>query len=202
MNNWLKSLLAGLVMAVIAFFLSGKILQRRKTELYTAHYILGSKPSAGMTPEEIGGELPAIIKRRINELGYESILRVKEDNRLDLLVKHVRDTSLIQKKIQCNRKIEFREVYTLDELPLFYKTADKVTDKLHPSRDGQDLSLYSLISPLVPDETTGHTRFPPAIGATNKKDTEILSNILRHPALLKSVPGDARFYYGILTEES
>jgi hypothetical protein len=151
--------------------------------------------------KDILGETPSIIKQRIKGLGYSSIINMHRDNSLDIIVNDVRDTLLLLQTITRNNKIEFREIYTLDELPNFFTTADMAMDRLI-SMKGQSPGIYSIISPLIADETKTNLKFPAAIGAINKKDTAVLSQVLRLPILLNSLPADLRFYYGILTDES
>jgi preprotein translocase subunit SecD len=198
MNKWLISAIAGLIMAILAFLFSDKIMPPEKPEFYKVHYELDATSSPANN-EEIMGELPAIIKRRINKLGYTSVLRMTKSNHLDVIVDHVKDTLLLRRKLVSNRRIEFRELYMLNELPSFYAAADKATDNLRIKRDGEYVALYSIISPLIADEIDNKLKFPPAIGALNEKDTPILTNILRQPVLLRAIPADVQFCYGIPT---
>jgi SecD/SecF fusion protein len=168
------------------------------------HYVLGSRQGQSIKGD-ILGDIPAIIKKRINDLGYTSILRIIKDNRLDILVENVHDTFSLRHAIlqnTTNQRIEFREVYTLDELPSLFPAADKASGKILVSAKREEESIYSIISPLAPDEIDGKNVFPPALGSVNKKDTVILNRILHQAEVLHALPADLQFYYGILSDEN
>jgi hypothetical protein len=208
MNRWFKSIFAGLAMTGLVFLFYKKILSRNQPGLYNVHYVLGiamPPPEGNNIKNDIPGELPAFIKKRISELGYTSIIRVTNNNNLDILVENVSDTfSLRQAVTPTNKanKLEFREVYTLDELPSFFTAADEVSGRVFDSAKRKEVGIYSIISPLAPDEIDGRNIFRSALGLVNKKDTAILSRILHQAAVVHSLPPDLQFYYGILTDAS
>jgi hypothetical protein len=208
MNKWFKSIFAGLAMTGLVFLFYKKVLSGDRPDLYKVHYILGTtlpSPEGSNIKNDIPGELPAFIKKRISELGYNSVIRVTKNNNLDILVENVSDTvSLRQAIAPTNKanKLEFREVYTLDELPSLFTTADEVSGKVFESAKRKEVGIYSIISPLAPDEIDGRNIYRSALGLINKKDTAILSSILHQSAVVHSIPPDLQFYYGILTEAS
>ncbi|HEY6504485.1 MAG TPA: hypothetical protein VIZ28_10970, partial [Chitinophagaceae bacterium] len=139
------------------------------------------------------------IKQRITDLGYNSVIKTRSNNRMEIKVDDVKDTLLVRQTITRNNKIEFMEVYTLDELPGLFETADMVTRRVSGN---EDQSIYTVMSPLAPSETDARIEFPAAVGVVSKKDTAVLSHILRQPSLLKIFPADLRFCYGILTDDN
>jgi preprotein translocase subunit SecD len=175
-----------------------------KQGIYKVHYIVGSTQeiSAG---EAMLEEIPTAIKKRINDLGYNSVIRILQNKRLDILVDNVTDTSLLRQAVVQNtktRKIEFREVYTLDELPDLFPAADKVSGKILVAAKRKEEGIYSIVSPLAPDEINGRNVFPAALGSVNKKDTVLLNLILNQPAVLQDLPADLQFHYGTLTDDN
>jgi hypothetical protein len=207
MNRWLKSIIAGLAMTGLVFLFYRKLLSRKQPVLYNVHYVLGIAPrtESGDRNNQLPGELPALIKKKLNELGYISIIRVTKNNNLDILVENVNDTVLLGEVILPGNKankLEFREIYTLDELPSLFAAADKASAKVFDSAKKKEDGIYSIISPLAPDEIDGRNIFRPALGLVNKKDTAILSRILHQDAVLHSIPPDLQFYYGTVTEAS
>ncbi|MBC7948899.1 MAG: hypothetical protein H7Y42_13505 [Chitinophagaceae bacterium] len=205
MNIWIKTIVTATIIAALVWLLNDEIIPRSTNAgRYAAHFIVEvSQASAAnnRSGNDVLGELPAIIKQRITELGYPSIVRTIGRTRVEVVVEEVRDTAELQRVILRNNKIEFMEVYTLDELPGFFNTADQVADKLF-SDVGEGPGIYSIISPLVSSESKGGPVYPAAIGALNKKDTAVLSRILCQPALKSTLPADLQFHYGILTDDN
>jgi preprotein translocase subunit SecD len=204
MSTWLKAILAGMIVATIVFLVYGKLMPLSKKEgLHDVHYWLKATNETlpGESPaKDILGETPSIIKQRITDLGYTSFIRTQRNNNLDILVNNVSDTLLVRQTITRNNRIEFRELYTLDELPNLFTIADKVADKFFSGK-GASPGIYSIISPLVSDDATGITKFPAALGAVDKNDTALLSRILQHVSVLQILPADLQFRYGVLTDE-
>jgi hypothetical protein len=203
MNKWFKSVLAGLLVAALAYILYHKLVPAGRIGFYSANYIVqvvaDSRQNNKGPVKDITGDFPVIIKERIRNLGLIPKIKLPGKNLLDITVTHVRDTLLLTQTITQINKIEFREVYTLDDIPGFFAAADKATADLFP---GEDKSIYTFLSPVIAAEKAGVSKFPAAIGAANKKDTAMLSRILQRPVLLQSLPADLQFRYGILTDES
>jgi hypothetical protein len=197
MNKWLISILAGLAGAGLAFLLYNN--NRHKAKLYNVHYVLGSSTGAN-----IPGEIPFMIQKRIDQLGYTPMIRLIGNSKLDIRVEHVKDTIALRKSVIQDaefRKIEFREIYTLDELPDLYSTANIISKRIYTSLKRKEVGIYSIMSPLIPDEVNGQNIYPAAIGSVNKNDTVTLNRFLKDPGLLKALPPDIRFYYGRLTSD-
>jgi hypothetical protein len=205
MNKWFKSIFAGLAMTGLVFLFYRKILSPPgKPALYNVHYVLAGRQTQNMKEDRLG-EAPALIKKRISDLGYNSVIRIIKENKLDIQVENVHDTASLRQVVAekpSYKKIELKEVYTLDELPALFGVADEVSGKVFISAKRKEVGIYSIISPLAPDEIGGKNVFPPAVGSVNKKDTAILNRILEQTAVLQAVPEDLQFYYGILTLES
>jgi preprotein translocase subunit SecD len=204
MNKWSKSILAGLIIATLIYTLYYKLAPGKHKGQYKVHYLIEAIPDTQQNKKEakeITGDIPLIVKQRIRNLGYIPKIKVPDNNRLDITVAHVRDTLLLSQTIMQSNRIEFREVYTLDDIPGFFEAADKATHKLPLPGNGEEKSIYTFLSPMIAIERAGVSKFPSAIGAVNKKDTAILSRILREPVLLQALPADLQFRYGILTDE-
>lgn len=208
MNKWIKSIFAGLIITGLVFLFYKKISPVNNGGIYDVHYVLGSRPGMQQDLSNNGdklGDIPAIIKKRIIELGYNSILRITKNDNLDILVENVRDTNSLRRAVMQNNKmnkIEFREVYTLDELPALFPVAGKVAGKILAAAKRNEEGIYSIISPLAPDEMGGENVYRSPLGSVSKKDTVLLSRILHQPEVAKVVPAGLQFYYGILTDES
>jgi len=203
MSIWIKAILSGAIIASFVFFLYDKIAASREPGLYDMHCIveasLETQPGDIKSKKDILGETPAIIKQRITDLGYNSIVRSYSNNRMDIRIEGVKDTLLVRQTITRSSKIEFREIYTLNELPSLFATADRVTRNL---LHNEDLSIYTFMSPLISSEKEGHVEYPAAIAAVNKKDTAVLSRILHHFIVVNVLPADLNFCYGILTDDN
>lgn len=201
MNSWIKAIMMGGILAVLTFFLYDKIVITSKPRLYDVNYTIEAILKAGAGArgnKDILGETPALIKQRLTDLGYQSVILTRH-NKMEIQVKDVSDTSLILQTITRNSRIEFREVYTIDEIPTLFKTAD---DEISRISHNKYPSIYTLMSPLVPDETGEKIRFPAALGVTSKKDTAVLTGILANPSISKVLPPDLDFCYGILTDDN
>ncbi len=204
MNKWIKSLFAAAVTTGLVILFYKKSLSSQKPILCKVHYVLSNRHDQDSDQDKLG-EIPATIKENINRLGYFSILRITKDNDLDILVENVRDTAVLRRAVQQNiqnKKIGFREIYTLNELPAFFSAANNVADKIFATVKRKDEGIYSILSPLAPDEIDGDEVYPPAIGAINKKDTAVLNRILHEPKVLNAIPEDVQFSFGKLTDEN
>jgi hypothetical protein len=201
MSIWLKSLLSGLVITSFIFLISYKIIPQRNKPLFKVHYIVELSSSVQLSRierEDMMARVPVIIKRRITNMGYKIRIGRSGDKTLDMTFENVDDTSLTRQVVTQNNKLEFRELYTLNELPVLFTIADEATHKILD----ESQSIYSILSPLIPNETRTIAQIPSAVGAVHKKDTAILNQILRHSMVLQALPADLQFNYGPLTDET
>jgi SecD/SecF fusion protein len=215
MNIWLKSLLTGLITVALVFFIYKKFTTVKRKSLFTVHYIMEITPEkvfAGQSKEdsmESLNKLPAIIKRRCEAAGYSAAIRIVEKNtKLDINIQHVDDTLYAFYIITRNNKLEFRELYTLNEIPSFPVVGDKVARQYlpqppqsPPAKKSNDSDKTVNINELIEinkekeqfansgidsfitfnninSENSGAVSSPPEIGSVNENDTALLDKII------------------------
>lgn len=135
MNIWLKSVLVGLVTSVLAFFIYQKIAPQKTKHLFSIHYIVEVNPDkkiSGDSKKDVINNVPYIIKRRAEAAGYKVMIKITGERMLDINFQHVDDTLLSRQIITKNNKLEFREIYTLNEIPLLLTKGDEIARKYLP----------------------------------------------------------------------
>src|SRR5688572_5984811 len=120
MNIWMKSLLAGIVIAAITFlvvkgFLNPKkqsefgLLNPKPQPAYRVDYIIKTEPADKF---DIVGR---ILEKRFQAGGYEYTIRDSNDQSLAITVRNVTDTAYLKDIIIYTNRVQFREMYTAEE---------------------------------------------------------------------------------------
>jgi len=220
MSNWFKSILIGLGVASIFSFLRINALKNElNTQFFNINYIIQINPLKDYSDKDFFlEETPLIIKKRAEAAGFAAQTEIVDKNKFGLKLQMVDDTVLAQKIITSNNKIEFKELYTLDQIPAFITLGDELAKKIfkqpvkrQPSKEIKDTSISPEVKKLLEEmekdsnteEVAGLSSLlsldvsnPPSFGSVNQKDTMKLNQLLKNPELLSALPGNIRFYYG------
>lgn len=223
MNILVRSMLCGLIVTILILFLYQRYFTSNK-QLYKVDYTLHIEPD---DPNEdttsLLDQTARIVTNRMKTAGYDYTLSASKGNDLNITVTGVDDTFFVADIIKANPKIEFREVYTLDQVTDFFQNAtalgqteqsankeDSSASVIDADTGGIELKkfddhktaresgngLMSLISITSPTEDEqGRKVFPPSIGAVKANDTAEVNKIINNAALDKWRK-DGKFYYG------
>src|SRR3982751_2072446 len=119
MNTWLKSLLIGLAVATIVFFVFRGMTKQKSIQRFTVHYELNRKIKPGNGPvghDEIVVDLHKMLQTlqaRCKNAGYPiETMTMDNAEKLDISVQHVADTIRLRKLITNTGKLEIHEIYT------------------------------------------------------------------------------------------
>jgi SecD/SecF fusion protein len=223
MNIWVKSVLSGLAATALILFLLKSFIAPDK-KIFSGQYILNVQPddSAGTDVTSLLNNVGNIIVKRLRTAGFDHTINLANESSLDIRVTGIDDTLLVEEMLTANARIEFRELYTLDQFSQFFDSARKLKkyfpvseqDTAAPAVDTDTISgelvklsnsqvkiepvrnLTSIIEFLPPTENAdGRLSFSPAIGVIKKKDTALLNKILNDSALATERK-DAKIYYG------
>ncbi|MET0394737.1 MAG: hypothetical protein ABW019_16445 [Chitinophagaceae bacterium] len=226
MNTWLKSVAAGagttLLIFLIAHTVLKKKLQATTRQLYKADYTLrlDSNGQAHARPAA------AIIQSRLTNAGYSCQISMGSGQTLEITASRIDDTLLAGRMVAGRGRIEFREIYTLNQLTRIVE-AEKVFARYLPASPRQTIqpppeedtvvppglqklgpappvqkeeppvSFFTLVRfAEVYSDETGRNQYPAHTGMVRTADTALVNKILHDPELLEYVPSDTRFYYG------
>jgi len=219
MSSWFKSILIGLGITSIFTFLRINALKNElNTQFYNINYIIQINPLKDYSDKDFFfEEIPLIIKKRADAAGFSAQTEIVDKNKFRLKLQMVDDTILTQKIITSNNKIEFRELYTLDQIPAFITVGDELAKKTfkqpakrQTSKEINDTSISPEVKKLLEEmdkdsntEVSGLSSIlsldgsnPASFGSVNQKDTMKLNQLLKNPELLGALPGNIKFYYG------
>ena len=225
MNTWLKSVAAGAGTTLLIFLIAHTVLKKKLSattrQLYKANYTLNLDSTAQANARLAA----AIIQNRFTNAGYSCQTSAGAGPTLEITAAGIDDTLLAGQMATGRGRIEFREIYTINQLTQIVN-AEKVFAKYLPASPKQTtpppeedtvaspglqklgpappaqkteepVSIFSLVefAQLYSDES-GRTQFPAHAGMVPTADTALANKILRDPELLEYVPSDTRFYYG------
>ena len=147
MNIWVKSLLTGTVVSVLAVLIfsyvssksnsegngikaifSGKVTKR----LYKGHYQLKIVPETTVD-KYAEQEAIEIIETRLEKADYDYEIKRTAPQIFDIAINNIDDTNFVAGLITTNSQIEFREIYTLNEIIGFLSTIEKIAEKYLPA---------------------------------------------------------------------
>jgi SecD/SecF fusion protein len=207
MNNISKSILIGMGMGLLTFFLL-KGSKSGRSELFRVHFKLqmGKSDDPVISQEELTAKSLAFVKKRIDDQGYRSLVKSEGENLLHIVVEQVHDTAALRQSLIKSSRLEFREMYTLLEMPHLFeriKSLEKKRDsvsKVETAGKKTGEKLLSADQPLIPSifkfaaDFTG-SYFPAEIATIKLSDTASASKILSDPEVKTVIPPDLVFYY-------
>ena len=222
MNIWAKSILIGVFSSAIVYLLTLYIFSPGKSTLYKAEYTLRIEPTGRKSMQTILPEAAEVLNKRIKATFRKYSIEEIDSNTLFIQVKNVNDTLLSRNLMTTNGRIQFRELYSLNELMPMFQSANKVTEKLfsQPVDKSIDSTIHDSLSAEVRDllekmksfeeknifEPTGigsliefissNPENGCSIGKVLVKDTAMVGKIIRTDEVLRSAPPDIRYYFG------
>lgn len=151
MNTWTKALAAGAAATALIFLLSETILKKKevvnRSQLYKASYVV--KPDQELSPAMLQ-KITAIIKNRFTNADYPCTIVPGHAGALRIEVTGIDDTILVDRIITGRGQLEFREVYTLEDIGAGIASADPVISEKYLERTGTKNSR-SPAPPATPD---------------------------------------------------
>ncbi|HET6995467.1 MAG TPA: hypothetical protein VFI06_10825 [Chitinophagaceae bacterium] len=221
MNTWLKSLLIGVVVAGIAYFVFQRMTKQKTIRRFTAHYELIREAKPGTvraghdeTMDDLH-KMSQAIQARCKNAGYPIVVKTMgNDEKLDITIQHVDDTIRLRRLIKSTGKLEIHEVYTMQELvsviePSLKEPVQVSVETVPEENTVIDTGKAIKFSELKPEATKPVEQAPTLasiitfsqqpqgaeIGWIAEKDTAVFRKIFIKD-LSSSMPVNARFYYG------
>jgi SecD/SecF fusion protein len=186
MNTWLKSLLAGLVIAGLVFLFYQNIIPQKNRSRYKVHFIAkvtAFKNSTGKNQDAIINSIPLIIRRRAEAADYIAMMKIIDNKTLDITIQHVDDIPLVRKMITYNNQLEFRELYRLDEISQIAAIGNEVTAKyLPPSLPKKTVAQKPIDSSISPEVRKLLADMEKREQVTERDASGLGALILFHPA--------------------
>ena len=206
MNIWVKSIVAGLILACGYFFYYENLSGKKDSKFYRVQYVIkvsGDKgPGTGM--EDIMNQVIGVIERRAINQDYKVSINRKDLDEIDVVITHARDSLLTRQIVQTNNKLEFRDLYNLSQLGTSFFSISDAVQKFFPENpkapdSDNKMSGKKNIASLIffSVDNDGKIINNGVIGKALERDTALITKILHDTAVLKSFPGDIEFCYGV-----
>jgi SecD/SecF fusion protein len=234
MNIWVKSTGAAAIVTTLIFLAYNN---RKKSfdrpSLFSARYVvrIGPDETTGGNRQGMQTTVAATIRKRFLSTGYSCDIKTGTGAVLDITARNIDDTALAAQLVSGNSEVEFREIYTLGEVPALlgagkliekYLPAEKVKKAARPAQDDTTHSLSplkeldseqdyndepspeaSLIRfPSSYDNGSGRIIYPAYLAVVRTADSAVVNRILQDSELMGQLPHDARFYYGLAGMEN
>jgi preprotein translocase subunit SecD len=226
MNKWVKSILIGVGITLLYLVLAYFIKARSSPGTYSGHYIVRISPKENAVTGKVSvpEKVAEILKSRITSTGAAIKIKAVDVQEFDIKISGIKDTAQAAWLLTANSKLEFREMYSLNELAFTLFKADsllgykptaevkivsadtttedsgfvKFTDADPPAAVVEEKSLWNYIQISNHyQEPSGSVRSPSQIGYVLKKDTLFVSSQLYRKELMDRLPAEVKFLYGV-----
>ncbi len=155
-----------------------------------------------------------ILVRRIDKFGVAQPNINFDENKgiINVELAGITDIERVRKQLQASARLQFWEVYRIDELAESLKLADEnlqnylngvivdSTGKTDTSKNQENVNpFFRVINPQNPqtDPNTGKVFYAANIGSIATQDTALFYEYMNNEAVKNSLPADAKFLLGI-----
>lgn len=155
-----------------------------------------------------------ILVRRIDKFGVAQPNINFDENKgiINVELAGITDIERVRKQLQASARLQFWEVYRIDELAESLKLADEnlqnylngvttdSTGKKDTTKNQENVNpFFKVINPQNPqtDQTTGKVFYPSAIGMIATQDTALFYDYMNNEAVKNALPADAKFLLGV-----
>lgn len=131
---------------VAALALVATTMLASKEKLYSGHFVVKAEPAASSTlsKKEVINVSAKILTERLNAAGSSFTIKNTGDDILDISMKHIPDTAFASRVLATGIEIEFREMYTINELISSLIKTDSIAIRL--------LNTEPVTTPVEPKE--------------------------------------------------
>jgi preprotein translocase subunit SecD len=181
-----------------------------------ANYTLeiGHENDGRFPPEKFSTPTVTVISQRLKEAGFDFSNSLQEQNNVyqllfDVRINQAKDTQTLETIFKSKGYLQFWETYGYTEVPNFFPALNQAVDSLYTKEETKkqvktnDSSLVALMqqaAPIVSNNTLERLIKSPLNHPDYLqiliKDTSEFGKIIRHPAVLKTLPADAVYRYG------
>jgi len=132
MNIWLKSLLAGSIVALLIFFLSDKLQIEKSPKKYTIQYTINVEPDTNSTIPFSFSKVMTVLQKRLDMASYIHEINAIDDTTIKVSLFEMTDTLSPVPILTSTGRVQFREVYTMNELSEMLKEAARLIKAMDP----------------------------------------------------------------------
>jgi SecD/SecF fusion protein len=162
MSIWLKSLLAGCIIAIPVFLLSEKFSNRKIEGKYNIHYTIKAEPETNSKYPFSITKIVQVLGKRLETAGYKHEIKDGGSNTIQVFLYEMEDTLSPAYILTSNGRVQFREIYNSGELVQMLTEAIKVISETKSSsgkkiiapakRDSMSKEVSSLLDSIEMDE--------------------------------------------------
>lgn len=225
MNIWIKSIAAGSVIATAVFFLSEKLNEKKRIKKYSLEYSIEAEPDKGSALPFSLSKIADILEKRLQAAEYKFKIEKSGKTRINVSLFDITDTSFPTSILTANNRVQFRELYTINEVTVMLESSigvmqgtdpvpvkkTKTTDlkdtvagkesdlaeSLEPSSEVEKNTALSLIEFSHPYQSeTGAYTYPSEIGMVKLKDTAATLALFRNEKIRLITPADLQIRFG------
>ncbi len=155
-----------------------------------------------------------ILVRRIDKFGVAQPNINLDENKgiINVELAGITDIERVRKQLQASARLQFWEVYRIDELAESLKIADEnlqnylngvkadSTGKIDTSKNQENVNpFFRVINPQNPqtDPNTGKQFFAANIGSIATQDTAVFFEYMNNEVVKNALPADAKFLLGV-----
>lgn len=155
-----------------------------------------------------------VLVRRIDKFGVAQPNINYDENKgiINVELAGITDVERVRKQLQASARLQFWEVYNIDELSESLRLADAnlqnylngvlpdSTGKIDSSKLTENVNpFFKVINPQSPqvDQTSGKKFYAANIGAVLKTDTALFYSYMNNPVVKNTLPSDAKFLLGV-----
>jgi SecD/SecF fusion protein len=132
MNLWIKSLLAGCIVAIPVYFLVGKIANRKEAVKYNIRYTIKAEPDKISSSPFSLSKVIQVLGKRLEVAMYQNEIKIIDNNTLQVSLSGIKDTVTPRAILTSNGKVQFRELYNQNELIPMLTAAIEVMAEMNP----------------------------------------------------------------------
>lgn len=225
MSLWIKSLGTG-ILAGVAAYLVWPLMQKKSAPAdYTIEYTLKVIPDTVPAKSSSLKKSVSIIRERLAGLGYQSAVQNTGETTAGISIFKVTDTAEIRSVITSTGWLQFREVYTVDEVAPMLARAEALIKEttggnepvvLPAKKDSVSKEVSDLLSKIETEDKKkkeekkiselirfsspyyddgGRTVYPAEIGQLKLKDTAAIRSVFTRPGVIDAAPPDIIFSF-------
>jgi SecD/SecF fusion protein len=132
MNLWVKSLLAGCIVAIPVYFQGGKLFNRKTAVSYNIRYTIKAEPDKKSSYPFSLSNVIQVLGKRLEAATYQNEIKIIGSNTLQVSLSGIKDTITSRAILTSNGRVQFRELYNLSELAPLLTAAIEVIAEMNP----------------------------------------------------------------------